>query len=314
MNMGGPASLAEVEGYLRRLFLDPRMIPLPGGPRFRAWLAGFLARRRAPAAGRRYRQIGGRSPLGAEVRRQADRLQDRLRLPVAVAMRYSAPGAEEALAAMGAAGVERVVAVSLYPQYCRATTQSSEEDLRQANRRGIDVRFVSDHHDHPLFIRALAEMPAVALGHPLAEEGRETHVLFAAHSVPLRLVRRGDPYVSQVQRTAGLLAASACGPVPWTLAFQSRVGPVGWQGPSLEEAVRDIRQKGFRRLVIQPLTFSAENLETLYDLDILLTEKCRGLGFSEVVRVPAVGDRPAYVEALESLVREALRGWEANHV
>ncbi len=308
--MGGPSSPDEVQPYLTELFSDPWMIRLPFGRLYRRSLARWIASRRAPASRERYRIIGGASPILAETRRLAGGLESKLAMPTTFAMRYSKPRIGEALADLADRGVVRLVVVPLHPQYSWATTRSALDDLsRQLGGRFSHV-VVSDHHDHPGFIRSLALQTKKALRG--VESVSQVHLLFCAHSIPLRQVAKGDPYVPQVRRTAAFLAQEAGDGLPWTLAFQSRVGPLRWQGPSLEEALADIRTSNADTLVVQPITFSTENLETLYDLDVDFRAQCLEAGIRSYRRAAAPGASSVYLDALADMVRKALASWEGQ--
>jgi len=168
----------------------------------------------------------------------------------------------------------------------------------------VPAAVVRDHHDDPGYVAAMAEglRPCLA-GWPPSGAAR---VLFVAHSLPLKYVRHGDPYVDQTRRTVQLVAqAVGLRETEWDLAFSSRVGPVRWQGPSLEEACARLGTDGIRHLVVVPVSFVAENLETLWDLDIVFQEQCRAAGVATFRRAPALGESPRYIEALARLARQA---------
>lgn len=311
LNMGGPSSLADVEPYLERLFADPMIVSLPLGGLWQGAFARLLARKRAPKSRERYRLIGGGSPLLAATKKQAKGLSHLLGVPVAIAMRYSDPGAPEALARLADEGVTRIVALPLYPQRCRATTDSSLADLARHNRSNLPIRAVEDHHDDPGYIAVLVSLLRRTLAS--VEGARCPRVLFAAHSVPVSLVQGGDPYVPQVAGTAARVAEGAgLEPGMWQLAFQSRIGPARWQGPSLEEAWASLRSEGCDALVVQPLSFVAENLETLYDLDLVFRDLCRDGGLERYIRVPVPGDSPEYLEVLATRVRALVETWDGE--
>lgn len=311
LNMGGPDTLADIEGYLRRLFSDPDIIRLPLGRGVQERLARFIARRRAPRVRDRYRSIGGGSPLREETRRQAEGLSQRLGLPVRFAMRYSEPFIGPVVREMATGNGTRLVVVPLFPQYSLTTSGSAIRELKAHLADSAGVRIVKDHHDHPAYIDTLVGLlRETAAG---LDPARKGHLIFAAHSIPLRYVREGDPYVEQIRATARRIAGTADLGLDWTLAFQSRVGPVRWQGPQLEEILPRLVAMGVRQLVVQPLSFVSENLETLYDLDSVFRERCRAAGIETYLRVPTPGDRPAYLDTLAKLVQETLTEWEGGN-
>jgi len=294
--MGGPSALDETETYLEAIFSDRAMVRMPVPASVQRRLARVIARRRGPETRRRYEAVGGKSPLLEETRKQADALERCAGWPVAVGMRHSSPGFGDGLAELRARGAVRIVAVPLFPQYSGATTGSALGELRRISR-GMDVRVVTDHHAEGGYIEAVAARARAALR-------AGDHLLFAVHSLPRSQVRAGDPYVRQVEESARIVAERASVPARrWSLAFQSRVGPVRWQGPALDEELDRLTKTGARGLVVVPLSFVAENLETLFDLDIAFAKECRDRGIERFIRIPAVGVAPEYIEGLARLVR-----------
>lgn len=305
VNMGGPRNADEIEPYLREIFLDPMIIDMPLGFLVRPILAVWIAKRRAPVVEKRYDVIGGGSPLSEETRAQASALAAELGCPVHYGMRYGAPSLEDAVNRLSREGVETIVVLPLFPQYCRATTGSALLALRRMNIELDKLRVVNHHFDHPLHIRALQHRLRDGLD-AVAQPELRTHVLFTAHSIPLKMVRGGDPYVDQVVATYEAVSRDLPDTVSHSLAFQSRMGPAKWQGPDLNEALQEIQSSGAQALVIQTLSFVSENLETLYDLDHVFTRHCQLAGLHPVLRVPTLSNDPSYIQALADLVRENL--------
>ncbi len=312
--MGGPASLGEIRDYLRRLFEDPMLIRLPGGRLFRRPLAAFVSKRRAERVAHRYEQIGGASPLLAETLRLRDLVVARLGAPVEIAMRYSRPTADEAVDALCKAGVARVVAIPLYPQFSTSTSASSLADFARAAAGRLELTGVSDHFSHPGFVAGLASQIQRAISTFKSLE--RTHVLYTAHSVPESLTEGGDPYISQVKSTIEAVARELYERgvnLPSSLAFQSRVKFGRWHGPAVEDEVSDLHASGVRRLVVAPVSFVSENLETKFDLDIELHEQLCDEGFVEVARSGTLSDSPEYADALAALAHDAAEksfgGW-----
>jgi len=305
LNMGGPASIGEIRPFLTRLFSDAAMLPLSAP--WRQLLARFIAWRRAPKVVGRYEAIGGGSPVGPESARQAEALQARLGPGFAVrhVFRYSPPGPEEALGALYDAGVTRLVVLSAYPQYSVTTSGSSFSHLMASARRlDMDCRSAPAYPAGAGFIRALARGIRPLL------DGAD-HLLFTAHGLPLRVVERGDPYVDQVEETVAALGRELGGGPPSSLAFQSRLGPVEWVGPHIDEEIRRLGAAGVRRLVVAPVTFVCENLETLWDLDRQMADLARESGIPDYRRAPAPGSAAEFIEHLAEMARgQALEaGW-----
>ena len=313
LNMGGPAGPDEVEPFLRELFADPAILGVPWP--VRPLLAGWIARRRAPHSALRYERHGGASPLLAATADQATALEDRLGWPVAVAMRYGRPTSREALDELARRGVARVVALPLYPQYSTTTSATSLEALRQAAAvRGMALAEVESYPELPGLLDAIEGAVETQLAAARADgDDARIHLLFAAHGIPLSRVRRGDPYPGQVASTARAVGERL--DLPWSLAFQSRVGPARWLEPTVEDEVDRLAADGVETLVVQPLTFVSENLETLDDLDRELAAHASERGIHRFLRGAAPGTDPAFIGGLAELARAraAAAGWRTTN-
>ncbi len=312
LNMGGPDSEAAVAPFLTNLFLDPEILPLPLPGFLRDVVARRIAAKRAPKVIPRYRLLGGKSPQGELTARQAAALEASLnatggaRWRVLVAMRYWHPFTQEALEEAAALRPSRLVALSLYPHYSRAVGGSSLGELRaQLRHHPLDCRLSTVEHffRHPRFLKAHAERIAAALAQ-FPDGGRDAFVLFSAHNLPEKLIRRGDPYLDQVRATVdGLLPA--IGERPWRLAFQSRSGPVKWLAPEVAETLRALAAEGRRQILMVPLSFVSDQIETLYEIDMLYAQEARAAGV-DFRRTPAFNDAPDFIALLATLAREAV--------
>jgi protoporphyrin/coproporphyrin ferrochelatase len=306
LNLGAPESERDIPAYIRRLLSDEDVMPLRWP--VRGLVAGLIAGKRSQSVAEHYRAIGGGSPLRAQTLGQAEALGRTLGHSFAVrfAMRHSAPCAAQALAELSAAGVSRVVALPAYPQWTRSTSGSALRDIDRAARRvDIRVQHAPSFPDATGYIDALA-----ALTLPLLTDG--CHLLITAHGVPLRVIEGGDPYLAEVSRTVAALEKRLPPGVPRSLAFQSRVGRMAWTGPSLGAEVERLAGEGTRSLVVLPISFACENLETLFELDIELAARARKCGIAEITRVPAPGCQPAFMAELARIVHDTAReaGWE----
>ena len=206
------------------------------------------------------------------------------------------------------AGARRLIALSLYPQYCRATTGTCVQDLSRAlpgTPFEARTRIIDSWPDHPGYIGSLQSTVSEALGRVPAEARDEAVVLFSAHGIPQSLVRKGDPYLEETRRTVAAVVKSL-GDRPHVLAFQSRLGPVKWLEPNLQKALEDLSQQGLPPLVVVPVSFVSDHIETLYELDIQHREIAEDLGFRIYERAPALNIRPAFINALAELVTSRL--------
>ena len=311
MNLGGPDSLDAVEPFLRNLFRDPAII---GVPRPVRWLlARVIAKRRGPEARKIYRSIGGRSPLLKETEAQAAALQAALgdlgEVEAVVAMRYWHPMSDAAAQRVAAFGPDRIVLLSLYPQFSTTTVASSLAAWRSAaGAAGIAVPTHAvccyPWADGLIAAHAALIEPLLAAA---AEAGRP-RLLFSAHGLPKRVVARGDPYQWQVEETTRrIVARLGHEGLDWTVCYQSKVGPLAWLEPS---TVDELDRAGRDRVpvVVVPVAFVSEHSETLVELDVTYRAYAEKAGIPAYHRVPALGTHPAFIKALADLVRGALDG------
>jgi protoporphyrin/coproporphyrin ferrochelatase len=315
LNLGGPGSLDEVEPFLRRLFGDPDVIQLGWARPLQPLLAWFIARRRAPFSRAAYAQIGGRSPIVEESTAQATAVADELgRRGIAafstVAMAAWHPDADQALAALAARGVTRAVALPLYPQESRTTTGSSLGQLEaaRARRDGLEIAAVRRYPDAEGFVVAVADRVEEAIATlPVGDRDRAP-VLFSAHGLPEAYIQRGDPYLDDVRVTVAAVSQRLRLGLRARLCFQSRVGPQRWLGPSTEAALDELAAAGTQAVVVVPIAFTGEHIETLQEIDILYKERAERAGIIHFARARTVGCHPAFVGALADLVEAAARG------
>ncbi|MDX2235291.1 MAG: ferrochelatase [Hyphomonadaceae bacterium] len=311
-NLGGPDGPAAVRPFLFNLFRDPRIITAPAPVRL--GVAALIALTRTKSAKANYAVMGGGSPILKETQAQADALAARLEgsessvFKVFVAMRYWKPFAADAAAAVRAWGADDVVLLPLYPQFSTTTTASAE-DAWAAAYDG-PTHSVCCYPANTQLVTAHAE--TIERAWKAAGSPADPRVLFSAHGLPQRVVDAGDSYQWQVERTVA--AVSALLPPAWekTVCYQSRVGPLKWLGPSTEEALAQAATDG-RGVIVSPIAFVSEHIETLVELDVEYAEKAHALGLPFYIRAPALGTSPVFIDGLAALVRKALlRGCGAH--
>jgi ferrochelatase len=313
LNLGGPATLDDVEPFLLELFADREIIQLP----LQRWLGPFIARRRTPKVRQLYANIGGGSPIlrytEAQGRGMVARL-DRISPETAphrfyVAFRYTRPNSADALLQMHADGIERAVAFTQYPQFSCSTTGSSLNELwRAASRTGLGEAFEWSLIDrwpvHPGFIDAMAETVHEGMSRFDPSDRDKVVVLFSAHSLPLDVIDRGDSYPQEVGASVQRVVEKLAFPNPYLLAYQSDVGPVRWLGPSTEQVIRRLGGRGQRHLLVVPIAFTSDHIETLSELDREYGEVAHQVGITHYVRAPALNDRSSFLDALADIVRD----------
>jgi ferrochelatase len=311
--MGGPERLEYIEPFLVNLFSDRSIIELPLGRLVQPVFARALARARLQAVRRNYAAIGGGSPQLRLTRDQASALETWLNAAghvdgpfhVAIAMRYTPPSADDALAELSARGVRRVVTLPLYPHWSRATTGSSRADFDAALARArspYDVTHITSYGDDPLYLDAFTDTIREAFDAMPSASRERAVILFSAHGLPQKFVDRGDPYVWQIETTRRALVDRLGLPNRHVLAYQSRTGPVKWIGPGTENVIHALGAEGVKDLLIVPLSFVSDHIETLYEVDLLFAEAARRAGIVEYRRPRALNTHPRFIEALGRLV------------
>jgi ferrochelatase len=324
LNLGGPERIQDVGPFLYNLFADPEIIRLPN-PALQKPLAWLISSLRAGKSQAAYRSIGGGSPLRRITEQQARELQSTLRqrgieATSYVAMRYWHPFTESAVADIKADGIDAVVVLPLYPHFSISTSGSSFRELQRL-RQGdpgfsrLPIRCIRSYYDDPGYIGAMAELIAREI--QACPDPAQAHVFFSAHGVPKSYVEEaGDPYQQEIETCARLimqrLQADLGHPNPYTLAYQSRVGPVEWLKPYTDDALHELGAAGVKDLVVVPISFVSEHIETLEEIDIEYREIATEAGITNFRRVPALDTTPSFIQGLANLVQQALEGPEVN--
>jgi ferrochelatase len=320
--LGGPDSLAAVEPFLLNLFLDPDIIPLGPLGLLRRPIAKLISSRRSKPVAERYAEIGRRSPIATLTERQRVRLVEALSpnldAQAVIAMRYWHPTTSEAVDALRKAGpLDEIVLLPLYPQYSYATTLSSLKEWRRVVERVAwsqaggkpPERTIDQFHDHPLYIQALVQRIGSIL-HQFPDSSR-VHLVFSAHGLPMSLVEKGDPYPRQIEETVRLVCESGAKhfgnwPKIHLLCYQSRVGPAKWLQPPLTCTIERLGHEGVKEMLVVPISFVTEHIETLHEINIEAREEAEKFGVERFRMMPAVGDSPLFIAALKDLVLRAV--------
>ena len=320
LNLGGPDSLDAVEPFLFNLFSDPDIIDFPGSFLFHKRLAKLISTRRAPMVQKQYEQIGGRSPLKEYTLKQAALLEERLneRFPAKVyaAMRYWKPSTEETLDEIEKEGIERVILLPLYPQYSKATTESSVKEWeKQLGLRGnslrIETELIESYYDFPQYIEAFVDRVNEGLARFPEEIRQDAHIVFSAHGTPMKLVRQGDPYSGHIKKTVEAIMRQGGYSLASTLCYQSKVGPLKWLTPSTPDTIKDLASKGVKHMVIVPVAFASDHLETLFELGIEYRHVAKEAGVVQYEVTTGLNDSPLFIDALARLVFEKAAFLEA---
>jgi len=319
--LGGPDSQEAVEPFLYNLFCDPDIINFPGSFLARKTLARWISHSRAKTVREHYAEIGGGSPIRRLTQQQGDSLETALRPHISVraviAMRYWQPDTHEAIRALETEPFDELVLLPLYPHYSFATTRSSLKEWNRLFRSGralngwpaggsaardeeVPVHVIEHFFDHPDYIAAIVERVNEILN--TLPDSDDVHLLFSAHGLPLSLVSKGDPYPNQIETTVQLVRQLGAWPNPYTLCYQSRVGPQKWLQPSLLDTIDHLAGRGVKRVLVIPISFVTDHIETLHEINIEARKHADSVGIAEFYIMPALNDSPLLIRALADLV------------
>ena len=307
-NLGGPDGPRAVRPFLFNLFRDPAIIGAPAPIRYP--LAALISTTREKTAKANYAIMGGGSPLLPETKKQAEALEKALATALPgveakcfIAMRYWHPLTGETARQVAAFAPDEVVLLPLYPQFSTTTTGSSLKAWRKAYKGSGAETTVCCYPTEAGLIDAHARM--IRETWEKAGSPSNIRLLFSAHGLPEKVILAGDPYQKQIEATAAAVAAKLPAGIDWTVCYQSRVGPLKWIGPSTDEEIRRAGAEG-KGVMITPIAFVSEHVETLVELDHEYAELARDVGAAPYVRVPALGAAPEFIDGLASAVRNAL--------
>ena len=306
LNMGGPEKLEDVKPFLNNLFSDRDIIRL--GPSFlQKFIARYIAHKRAPKSRSIYSKIGGGSPLKKITSEQAAALEKTLNKTepdeyiVTFAMRYWPPFADQAVEKLLERDVDRITALTLYPHYSRATTGSSISELKKSLARrapSMPVRYIEEWPEQTSYVKVLAE--SITSG--LTEfKGQPVEVVYSAHSLPTSFIKEGDPYVDHLMKT--ILAVEKITQRKGRICYQSRSGPVEWLSPSTPDMIKTLAGENCKNILMVPVSFVSDHVETLYEIDMLYYEQARNLGI-RLISSASMNTNPQFIKGLKELVLE----------
>ncbi|EIW83215.1 ferrochelatase [Coniophora puteana RWD-64-598 SS2] len=319
LNMGGPSTVPETHDFLKNLFMDGDLIPLP----FQRVLAPIIARRRTPQIEKQYADIGGGSPILRYTEFQGEKmceLLDELHPETAphknyTAFRYANPLTTETARRMKEDGVRRAVAFTQYPQYSCSTTGSSLNEIFRRGRAGeigdIEWSVIDRWGTHPGFVEAVAQNIEATLSQYEPSKRKDVVLLFSAHSLPMSVVNRGDPYVPEVSASVSAVMDRLGHSNPYRLVWQSQVGPSAWMGMQTGEAVKGLARLGRKNVVLVPIAFTSDHIETLYEIDLEYIHEGKELGM-DIRRAESLNESPVFIRALADIVTKHLKDYSAG--
>jgi len=307
--LGGPDTLEAIEPFLYNLFCDPDIIDFPFARIGRKPLAKLISTTRARKVQHHYATIGGCSPIRRHTERQAEALERELQeegidAHCFVAMRYWHPFTSEAIERVRRAGCDELVLLPMYPQYSSTTTGSSLNEWSRLFCDDIPVHRVESFYRNTAYLDAVAEKVDQALGR--FSDSRHPEILFSAHSVPLAIVEKGDPYQRQIEETVRLVMQRGGWSNAHRLCYQSKVGASRWLQPSLHTSLRQLTAEKKREVCIVPIAFVSDHVETLGEIDHEARHFAEQLGFTRFEMSAGLNDSPKFINALSQIVQEAL--------
>lgn len=307
--LGGPDTLEAIEPFLYNLFCDPDIIDFPFARIGRKPLAKLISATRARKVQHHYACIGGASPIRRNTERQARALEVELRhqgfdARCFVAMRYWHPFTSEAIEQVRAAECDEIILLPLYPQYSSTTTGSSLNEWRRLYHGDVPVSCVESFYRNTTYLDAVIEKVNEALVR--FPDRRRAEILFSAHSLPVAVIEKGDPYQSHIEQTVELLMNRGGWSNPHRLCYQSKVGASRWLQPSLRSTLDQMAQEKIREVCVVPVAFVSDHVETLAEIDHEAREQALRLRITQFEMSAGLNDSSKFIQALSEMVRAAL--------
>ena len=309
LNLGGPDSLENVEPFLKNLFSDPDIFKIPFGQK---WFAKIISKNRAPVVIEQYKKIGGKSPINEWTERQRKTLEaalrkDNINADVFTAMRYWKPLTEETVRKVENGGYEKIILLPLYPHYSVSTTGSSFNEWKR-RYKGDEKKliFIERYFNDEKYVDALNERIDQTLMKFDESVRGEVVILFSAHGTPVSMSKKGDPYSREIDETVRLVINRRNDGREYRLAYQSKVGPVKWLEPSTDKMIETLATEGRKHLLVVPISFTSDHIETLFELDIEYRRVAESCGIENYIVTEGLNDSPLFIEALKEIVKKEI--------
>lgn len=310
LDFGGPTGPNELVPFLTALLEDV----LPGPMGLKRLVAPTIARRRSKIVAPNYEMIGW-SPLVETHRAQVAALREALgegAPPMASGMMFTPPSMRACVDELLGHDVEGIIALPMFPHYSIATTQAAFsffwEALVEAGASHLPVRWIPGYFDHPLYVRSLAATIRQGVEAMEGPEDEPVHLLFTPHGLPVSWVtKRGDPYPDQIRASVRAVIRELDWQGPWHIGWQSRVGPVQWLMPGTDDVLTTLGRDGAKRVCMVPISFAAEHIETLHEIDIEYAEVAHEAGIVAYGRAPALGTQADFIACLADRVNDAMQ-------
>ncbi|MCX7874721.1 MAG: ferrochelatase [Melioribacteraceae bacterium] len=309
LNLGGPDSLNAVQPFLYNLFCDPDIFKIPVGQKL---FAKFISKLRAPKVTEEYKLIGGNSPINYWTELQKEKLQNKLNdvsnnFKVFVAMRYWNPLIKDVAKEIESSNFEKVILLPLYPHYSITTTGSSFNEWHRYFNSNVELIKVNSYQKNKKYIQAINQRINESLNQFDEKIRSEVQLVFSAHGTPLSLVKNGDPYFHHINETVNEVMKLRNNSHEYHLCFQSKVGPMKWLEPSTDKMIENLANKNKRHLLIIPISFVSDHIETLFELNIEYRHVAEKVGILNYVVMEGLNDSDIFIDALTELVLDELK-------
>lgn len=308
--LGGPDSISTIEPFLYNLFQDPDIFKIPIGQKF---FAKMISKRRAPKVAEEYELIGGKSPINEWTEIQRRLLEDELRkeidnVDVITAMRYWHPLTNVAAKKIEEGNYDKVVLLPLYPHNSISTVGSSFNEWKREYKGDTSkLIYIYDFYNNEKYIKALNERIDETLERFPEEIRNDVQLVFSAHGTPISMVKKGDPYSRQIQETVNLVMNMRNNSHEHHLCYQSKVGPVKWLEPATDQMIEELAHNGKKHLLIIPISFVSDHVETLFELDIEYRKDAEKNNIENYIVMKGLNDSPTFISALKEITINAIK-------
>lgn len=311
LNLGGPDSLEAVEPFLYNLFRDPDIFNIPTGQKL---FAKFISRFRAPKVQEEYKLIGGKSPINEWTEIQRRMLEEKLRteindkvINVHVAMRYWKPLTSETVKVVEGNKYDKIILLPLYPHYSVSTTGSSFNEWKREYKEDPNkLIYVNNYHDNNAYINAINQKINETLLKFPEQVRDEIQLVFSAHGTPISMVKNGDPYSAQIKKSVELIMKARNFSHEHSLCYQSKVGPIKWLEPATDTTIEELAAKGKKHLLIIPISFVSDHVETLFELNIEYRQVADKVKIINYIVMPGLNNSELFISSLSEIVKDRL--------
>lgn len=310
LNLGGPDSIESIEPFLFNLFSDPDIFKIPIGQKL---FAKVISKRRAPKVAEDYKLIGGNSPINKWTEIQRSMLENSLRsdgydVCVLVAMRYWKPLTEDAVARIEEGDYHNIILLPLYPHDSISTMGSSFNEWKRKYKGDVSkVIYIREYPTNEKYVQAINERIDQTILRFDEEARKDIQLVFSAHGTPVSLVKKGDPYSHHIKQSIEAIMKARNYSHEFHICFQSKVGPVEWLEPATDDMIKDLKKKGNDHLLIVPISFVSDHVETSFELDIKYRHVANKAGIKNYNVMTGLNDSKLFVEALSGLIKEKIK-------